>query len=65
MKDFSDFTDEELIIRYRDGDKQIVDYLMDKYKNLVKSKAKAMFILGADNEDLIQVDGKWMINSGK
>jgi len=27
---------------------------MDKYKNLVKSKAKAMFILGADNEDLIQ-----------
>lgn len=27
---------------------------MDKYKNLVRSKAKAMYILGADNEDLIQ-----------
>ena len=27
---------------------------MDKYKNLVRSKAKAMFILGADNDDLIQ-----------
>ena len=27
---------------------------MEKYKNLVKSKAKAMFILGADNDDLIQ-----------
>lgn len=47
-------TDEELIDRLRDGESDITDYLMDKYKNLVKSKAKAMFILGADNEDLIQ-----------
>ncbi len=54
MKDFSDFTDEELIIRYRDGDKQIVDYLMDKYKHVVRNKAGRMFILGADKDDLIQ-----------
>lgn len=54
MKDFSDFTDEELIIQYRDGDKQIVDYLMDKYKHVVRSKAGRMFILGADKDDLIQ-----------
>ena len=31
-----------------------MDYICDKYKNLVRSKAKSMFILGADNEDLIQ-----------
>lgn len=54
MKEFSDFTDEELIIRYRDGDKQIMDYLMDKYKHVVRSKAGRMFILGADKDDLIQ-----------
>lgn len=54
MKDFSDFTDEELIIRYRDGDKQIMDYLMDKYKHVVRNKAGRMFILGADKDDLIQ-----------
>ena len=54
MKEFSDFTDEELIIRYRDGDKQIMDYLMDKYKHVVSSKASRMFILGADKDDLIQ-----------
>lgn len=54
MKEFSDFTDEELIIRYRDGDKQIMDYLMDKYKHVVRSKASRMFILGADKDDLIQ-----------
>lgn len=54
MKECSDFTDEELIIRYRDGDKQIMDYLMDKYKHVVRSKASRMFILGADKDDLIQ-----------
>lgn len=54
MKEFSDFTDEELIIRYRDGNKQIMDYLMDKYKHVVRSKASRMFILGADKDDLIQ-----------
>ncbi len=54
MKEFSDFTDEELIIRYRDGDKQIMDYLMDKYKHVVRNKAGRMFILGADKDDLIQ-----------
>lgn len=54
MKEFSNFTDEELIIRYRDGDKQIMDYLMDKYKHVVRSKASRMFILGADKDDLIQ-----------
>ncbi|MBE5876276.1 MAG: RNA polymerase sporulation sigma factor SigH [Lachnospiraceae bacterium] len=48
------YTDEELIDRIREGEEQITDYLMDKYKNLVRSKAKSMYILGADNEDLIQ-----------
>lgn len=48
------FTDEELIDRLRDGDAQITDYIMDKYKNLVRKKAKSMYILGADNDDLIQ-----------
>ncbi|MDE7184896.1 MAG: RNA polymerase sporulation sigma factor SigH [Lachnospiraceae bacterium] len=48
------FTDEELIDRLRDGDAQITDYIMNKYKNLVRKKAKSMYILGADNDDLIQ-----------
>lgn len=47
-------TDEELIVRLRDGEEQITDYIMDKYKNLVRSKAKSMYILGADRDDLIQ-----------
>ena len=46
--------DEELIDRLREGESSIIDYIMDKYKNLVRSKARSMYILGADTEDLIQ-----------
>ena len=52
--DYRQVTDEELIDRLRDGDTRITDYIMDKYKNLVRSKAGTMYILGADREDLIQ-----------
>ncbi len=52
--DYGQVTDEELIDRLRDGDTRITDYIMDKYKNLVRSKAGTMYILGADREDLIQ-----------
>lgn len=51
---YDDMKDEELIVRLRDGESAITDFIMNKYKNLVRSKAKAMYILGADNEDLIQ-----------
>ncbi|MGN1147576.1 MAG: RNA polymerase sporulation sigma factor SigH [Lachnospiraceae bacterium] len=54
MQDFEQATDEELIVRLRDGEKQITDYIMDKYKYLVRSKAGSMYILGGDRDDLIQ-----------
>ena len=47
-------TDEELIRQMIAGDKEIVDYLMVKYKNLVRKKANAFFLIGEDNDDLIQ-----------
>lgn len=52
--DYKQMSDEELIDRQRRGEDAITEYICDKYKNLVRSKAKSMFILGADNEDLIQ-----------
>ena len=51
---YEDMTDEELIDQLREGDRQVMDYICDKYKNLVRSKAKSMYILGGDSEDLIQ-----------
>ncbi len=54
MPDLEQATDEELIVRLRDGEQQITDYIMEKYKNLVRNKAGSMYILGADRDDLIQ-----------
>lgn len=51
---YEDLKDEELITLLREGEHEVMDYLMDKYKNLVRSRAKSMYILGADTEDLIQ-----------
>lgn len=52
--EYSELSDEELIQRLRDGDEGIADFLCDKYKNMVRAKARSMYILGADSEDLIQ-----------
>ena len=49
-----EISDEELILRYRDGEEGIIDIIMEKYKNLVRKKAGSMYILGGDRDDLIQ-----------
>lgn len=53
-EDYQHYSDEELMIQLRDGDDGVIDFIMNKYKNLVRSKAKSMYILGADGDDLIQ-----------
>ena len=40
MKNYEEYQDEELIRRLRDGDGSVMDYLMEKYKDLVRRKAK-------------------------
>lgn len=54
MKNYEEYQDEELIRRLRDGDGSVMDYLMEKYKDLVRRKARSMYLPGADQEDLIQ-----------
>jgi len=51
---YNSLSDEELMQRLRDGEQDIMDFLMNKYKNLVRKKAQSLFILGADADDLIQ-----------
>ena len=52
--EYENRSDEELILLLREGDERIQDYIMIKYKGLVRSKARSMYILGAEPEDLIQ-----------
>lgn len=51
---YNEMTDEQLIRELRNGEKSITDYLMEKYKNLVKRKARTIFLLGGEKDDLIQ-----------
>lgn len=54
MSKYETMTDEQLIRDLKNGEKEIMDYIMDKYKDLVRKEAKAMYLLGGENDDLIQ-----------
>ena len=46
--------DEALVQLARSGDISATEYLIQKYKNFVRVKAKSYFLVGADREDIIQ-----------
>ncbi len=54
MSGYKCMTDEELIEKLRAGEKAIMDYIMEKYKNLVRKEANAMYLIGGETDDLIQ-----------
>lgn len=54
MDSYGNLTDEQLIERLRAGDDRIMDYILDKYKALVRKKANAMYLIGGETDDLIQ-----------
>jgi len=46
--------DEEIVEIARQGDAEALEYLIGKYKNFVRAKARSYFLVGADREDIIQ-----------
>ena len=54
MKKYENIPDEQLIRRLRDGESAIMDYIISKYKYLVIRAAKAIYLIGGENDDLIQ-----------
>ena len=54
MDSFEKYSDEQLVQKLRSGDEKIMDYILDKYKPLVRKKANAMYLIGGDTDDLIQ-----------
>ncbi len=57
MKDINRFhmmTDEEIVEEARNGNNDALEFLMNKYKNFVRAKARSYFLIGADREDIIQ-----------
>lgn len=53
-RDFGTMTDEDLVEAVRFGDEDALEYLIHKYKNFVRAKARSYFLIGADREDIVQ-----------
>ncbi len=51
---YQELPDEKLIELLNQGNNRVMDILLDKYKNMVRRKARAMFLVGGDTDDLIQ-----------
>lgn len=51
---FENMLDEEIVECVRVGDTQALEFMITKYKNFVKSKARTYFLIGADKEDIVQ-----------
>ena len=54
LSDYAAMTDENVVARCRQGDTMAEEYLLNKYKNFVRSKARSYFLIGADHEDIVQ-----------
>ncbi len=51
---YADMQDEEIVALCRENDALAVEFLLNKYKNFVRSKARSYFLIGADHEDIVQ-----------
>ncbi len=47
-------TDEQVVRLAQQADGTALEYLLNKYKNFVRSKARSYFLIGADHEDIVQ-----------
>lgn len=51
---YRNLTDEELVKRLEAGEEEVTEYLLNKYKPLVKRQARTLYLIGGENDDLIQ-----------
>ena len=51
---YAGMADELLVKQAQEGNPDAEEYLIRKYKNVVRGKAHIYFIAGADNEDIVQ-----------
>lgn len=53
-RDFDSMTDEQVVLLAQETDGPALEYLLNKYKNFVRTKARSYFLIGADHEDIVQ-----------
>lgn len=52
--DFDNMPDEDIVEFAQESDGAALEYLLNKYKNFVRTKARSYFLIGADHEDIVQ-----------
>ena len=58
---YADMADREIVARAQRGENAAAEFMLYKYRNLVRTKVKSYFLVGAEKEDLLQVGqiGLW------
>ncbi|MDD3705081.1 MAG: RNA polymerase sporulation sigma factor SigH [Clostridiaceae bacterium] len=54
IESYDNMLDEEIVLSARDGNSTSLEYIINKYKNFVRAKARSYFLIGADKEDIVQ-----------
>ncbi|MBR5231886.1 MAG: RNA polymerase sporulation sigma factor SigH [Clostridia bacterium] len=54
LQHYAVMPDDEVALQAQTGDGQALVFLLDKYKNFVRAKARSYFLIGADHEDIVQ-----------
>ena len=54
INEYNNMTDEGIIAKIKNGDNAALDYIMNKYSELVNMKASKFFIVGAERGDIVQ-----------
>lgn len=53
-RNFNNMTDENILVEIKSGNNEALDYIMNKYSELVNMKASKFFIVGAERGDIVQ-----------
>lgn len=51
---FEGIADEQIVLLAQNSDGAALEFLLNKYKNFVRTKARSYFLIGADHEDIVQ-----------
>jgi RNA polymerase sporulation-specific sigma factor len=54
LSEYDCVSDEDIVEVFRGGDSGALEYLINKYRNFVRAKARSYFLIGADREDIVQ-----------
>ena len=54
LERYTQMNDDDVALLAQEGDGEALVYLLDKYKNFVRARARSYFLIGADHEDIVQ-----------